>query len=243
MAFGSTAGAVPSAPKKSASGEGLFVKMGLGSKVVLRIVGEEVIWREYWYKNRPVIPAVLRVTEEGAEYVTADGESNWYDNPLQQYYDTLDQEEVKRKGLYSKPRFAVNVFVREVDEAGAVLSKGTLKLLTQSAGKPGGNHFLGKLVTLNDGAMLDFDTGKPVKLTDTDIRIVTTGDDPQRPNRTILQGPKLAAPDIKEIYDLKSWIKPWPFDAIAELMQDEADYDAIRTKYNLPKFPELKPMK
>lgn len=230
MAFGDSAGAIKNTPKATAPTGDIFLKLVTAEFAEVRIVGNEVIFKEYWYKERPVIGGVLDV--ELGEFVGADGD-NYYNNPMQDAVNALPDGDAKTK-RFAKTRFVVNVFDRKAN---------AMKILNQSAGKEGGKHFLGQLVAMNgNGALLSRETGKPLKITETDLRIITSQSDPKNPltiTRMIVQGLNVDPFVPTQMYDLQSWIKPWPVDAMQEYL-DGADYNEVRAKYGLTAFPTLK---
>lgn len=228
-----------------ATGAPTFLNLKEGVRII-RVVGNEIQYKVIWLDKKPHIVAVL--TDD--EFQGYNGES-WWDSPLNQYVQNLPEDE--KKLAYAKTRFVVNVddrtpviIVNEVpiypDAKGKYASQGvptphnTIQVLEQSAGKEGGKHFLQLLVTASEN-MMNFKTGKRISITEGDLKIATKG--------TGIETVRSIYPDMNQdpftptqVYDLASYVKPWPYAAQRELLEG-ADYNETRKKYKLQAYPQL----
>ena len=232
-------------------------------KRVIRILGSEVSYKVYWLEvnvagkddtiskgQRPVIVAVYR----DGEWLAHEDDDNWYENPYQAVINALPEE--KQKGLYARTRFVVNVYDRTPvalindlvvypDDNGQYISgskeqpttepHNKIMLLEGSSGKVGGKHMLQKIMNISN-ELVSYSTGKPVTLADADIQMITNGQGIDT-DRSFIPGMNQLPIEYAhtDLYDLESFIKPWPHVAINALLTG-AEYNATRDEYKLPAF-------
>ena len=224
-----------------------------------RILGNDVHFKVVWLEDvrvkdgkgkRPFIVGVLD-PDQGI-FVGADGKHYAKNNPLIDWIN--DQPEEIQKKVFPKQRFYVNFYDRTpvIKEDGVIYypnsqkkyavsgnpeSNNQVMIIDQSSGKVEGKHFFAVLLNAAD-LFMNVKTGKPIGLTETDINILTkgTGNTTTR-NVTAAFNQEPFTEDVK-LYDLAGFAKPWPSEALAEIMND-ADYNEVREKYNLPTTPQL----
>jgi hypothetical protein len=257
MAFGSTR-TKPQDKTQTGKFDPVYLDVKAGKRVI-RILSDEISYRVYWLDvnvksgdtlkiaRRPIIAARLY---DGAWKGHAD--ENWYKNPYQEYISTLDEEAAKK--LYAKTRFIVNVYDRtEViktadgvfypDEKGNYSVTGekaphnTVMLLEGSSGKEDGKHLLQEIMDAQED-LRSMETSKPLTLFESDIVISTKGtgiDTKRKVNGGFNQLPVEFVQS--DLYDLDSFVKPWPHQAIEDVMNG-VEYGAVRDAYDLLAYPK-----
>jgi len=114
-----------------------------------------------------------------------------------------------------------------------------IRILEGSSGPEGGKHDLQSLFDL--GTSIEGPDGEPKKLHEVDIKLKTTGEG-IKTNRSFfitanfqpISPVFLAMPR----YDIASWVKPWPHDALNDLLEGR-DLLEIFEEYNISTYPSL----
>lgn len=117
-----------------------------------------------------------------------------------------------------------------------------IRILEQTAGQSGGRHFFQQLVDLigtvedSDGVIRDlFEFDVIVKITGADIN--TNRSAKPTANFKSLEESFIFAPR----YDLVTWAKPWPNDAIESLLNGR-DYNEVVAEFDIQQYPQLTPV-
>lgn len=114
-----------------------------------------------------------------------------------------------------------------------------VRILEQTAGQPNGKHFFQQLMNLL-GTVEDSD-GNIRDLHEFDVTVKITGADILT-NRTANPTANFKPLTDEEIYlpryNLTEWAKPWPNDAIDDLLGGK-DYNDVIAEYKIPQYPEL----
>lgn len=212
------------------------------------------------YDKRPSIPVIVAVYDPETEKWIGDN-AQWRNNPVDSIVASLSQEE--RKGKYAQEVVFLNILDRTPvkynvegmplypddkgnypDECKDQVAKphNKIQILTGSSGDAGTDTLYGNLLNLaettldEDGDLLPFhaydikvDTRKDPKSGKISRNVTPTF------NRKALPESLANFPT----YDLKSWLKPWPNDAI-QILLDGADYKETIENYGLQAYPKLK---
>lgn len=116
-----------------------------------------------------------------------------------------------------------------------------VRLLVGSSGAEGGNHDLQKLLdTVND--VDNPNTGEKAKPHHFDLKWKITGKEFNdiRRNFHLTANYTTLAPAFALLprYDLESWVRPWPHDAISELLEGR-DLNELIEEYRIELYPKL----
>ncbi len=114
-----------------------------------------------------------------------------------------------------------------------------IRIFEGSYGKPGGRHLFAQFDTLVN--TVEDGNGLLRNLGEFNLRLFTTGSD-MNTSRSIrnLNNYSLLPTEANfgNRYDLETWTKPWPDDAVQRIIDGE-DYVEIIAEYNLAQFPQL----
>lgn len=210
--------------------------------------------------KKPVAIAVYNAETESWVY---GGE--WGKNPVDLYVASLDIPEDERNKLYAPEEFRITVLDRTPVKTmpdGTILYPDTrgkypvgsenivaqrinkIKILKGSSGIPKdkdgdwkGKHLYRKLLEMMDGQLDEI--GTPISPTEYDICLLTSGkgkDTSRTPSRVHGTQEVIDWSQYKA-FDLKSWIKPWSFEAISQFMAG-GDYDELLKLQNISMYPE-----
>jgi hypothetical protein len=196
---------------------------------------------------------------DGDRFVGDKGMS-FYTNPLSAWYEEqyavgeISEEHYKK--LYPQTRFFVNVFDRTpviLDEqhnpvypdkhgkyriAGTPVPHNKVLILEGSAGKQGGKHLLQQMITVGEN-LRSFTTGQSISLMESDLRIITTGSNITTTRVVMPDANQSPIPreQIAEQFDLVSWLVPFPYDGLQELVEG-AEYTDVVARYNVQLYPK-----
>lgn len=191
---------------------------------------------------------------------------DWGKNPVDAYVASLDVSEDERKKLYAKEYFVLCVYDRtfvKIDSEGTIMYPDArnkypagsddvkrqrlhqVRILQGSSGKPRdedgnivGKHMYARLLRAASDE-LDH-SGEPLQPFQFDIRVTTAGEGIDTDRSFVSTG---NTDDINwsdvQVYDLRPWLRPWSFDAIAALMRGEATWDELMESQGIPLFPAL----
>lgn len=241
------------------STEPIYFPIVDGSNFFRLFPGDDVIlFREWWF-DVPVLvkdkegnerfeiksrPAILSVFNSSTGYYDS-AEQNQQD-PLSEWFYAKTEDERKALKKFIRTRFAVNVINRNLvtrnedgtfipDSDGEPLN--SVQILTHSGGKEGGKHVLQSIMDCV-GDMRNA-KGKKIEshMADLLIRKAGSGYDTRY---AVSVGYNQEEIDFDSFvkYDIESFYKPFPFDAIRDMMSAEKDWNAIRDEYNIPQWPK-----
>lgn len=229
MTFGSTLKAASVSNVQEERKLAPYLRLNPG-EYTIRIVGQEQTFWRYW------IPVRVGDRYEGRSVIAA------YDNPIKTSDRLNDQ--AKRPSR----RFVVNVYDRtEVIRTpdGAVVYPDEFGSFSLN-----GNPVSGRKTPRNEVLILEFgmdmmneflvqdgrmrsrkDHSKVLRVTETDLILVVRGQGRERTVK-VMQGFNEDPVDVNEIYDLSEIVRPYPNEAIQELL-DGQEYTDVLKKYNL----------
>lgn len=216
-----------------------------------------VMFREWWFdiavftkdkdgnekyevKSRPAILSVFN-PETGYYDAAESGQ-----DPLSEWYYAKTEDERKALKKFIRTRFAVNIVNRNLvkkNEDGTFIPHqdgeplNSVQILTHSGGKEGGKHVLQSIMDCV-GDMRNA-RGKQIAahMSDLLIRRAGSGFDTRY---AISVGYNQEEIDFDSFtkYDLESFYKPFPFDALRDMMEGEKDWNTIKEEYNIPQWPQ-----
>jgi len=219
--------------------------------------------------RRPVCVAVFDPSE--GEYGTWNGASdNWYNNPINQWVEGADLEHEELKKMYAKEIFYLNVLNRTMCKVVGDVThfpdtknkfpQGTesivakmlnqVQILQGSSGKVRdengditGKHLYARLMSTIEGDEIDPATGNQLSPDAYDIRLLTsgTGIDTER-GFSITANRDAIDWSAHKAFDLKSWLKPWPDEALDDLLMGRGTYAEIVKTYGIVQYPEQVPI-
>lgn len=268
MAFGSTL--EQKKPVRNSNGsQGIFLDLKEGARDV-RILGSEVQVKVIWKDKKPIrIARLVEGTWRGFQdenwydcpmnawvnshdeaeqkklyaktrflvnvydrtpVVTVDGVT-YYPNKAGKYFKKTDKgfEELRTEVDAKNP----NATIYTPEPHNKVM------VIDQSGGAEGGKHFLQSLMTAAENLM-SMKTNKHISINESDLRIVTKGEGIDT-NRSVFAGFNQEPLTVTEMYDLESFAVVWPYEAQNALLNG-ADYSTVIAGWNIPMFPELKPV-
>lgn len=137
--------------------------------------------------------------------------------------------------------FVINGAAKFVDEVhGKPTPLNKIRILEGSAGDKGGRHFLQSIFDEFEG--LEDSDGNPRQPHEVDLIVRVTGIDTDT-RRTVRSVQGFTPIDEAYIYapryDLVTWAKPWPNDAINALI-DGAEFNEVIETFGIQQYPELK---
>lgn len=206
--------------------------------------------------KRRAIPITVAVWDSESGKWVGDG-AYWRKNPIDQYVAAL--EESDRQGKYAQERFFLNVLDLtpvKIDSEGNVfwpdgrmqytgisadaprMPVGKIRILEGSSSDPEGKSMYANLFRTMSGALSE--DGEVLNPTEFQIKLITSGAGKStvRDCQMHTVKPIDAQYASLPLYDLKSWLKPWPNTAIEELMSG-ADYGETVKKYSIKLYPDL----
>lgn len=209
---------------------------------------------------RPIVVSVFNPATD--EWV-----GNAYDNPLMQWIEDNFSED-EQEGMYAKEQFYVNVLDRTPAKLdGDVIYypdpknqfpenlKGipakvlnTVKILQGSSGKVRdengdivGKHLYANLLRAVESGEVNPDTGNLLMPHEYDLRLVTTGQKTETERKiTITANREVLDLSQVKVYDLYSWLKPYPVEFMEEVLSG-ADWNETVKRYNIKLYPDLVP--
>ncbi len=194
----------------------------------------------------------------------------WYDNPIADYVNAIDDEDTKKK-LFAKEVFYINVLhrthVKTLEDGTLVypdpkgkFPAGTEQLVAKphnevlllqgSSGKVHdehgditADHMYAKLLRCLESGEIDPDSGNQIAPHLFDIRLVTTGAgiDTKR-DFTITPNRDVIDWSNYEMFDLTTWPSIWPNEAIQALMDGDIDYAQAVKEFGIKQFPDRVPV-
>lgn len=268
MAFGSTL-EQKKAVRNSNGSQDVFLNLKEGARDI-RILGSEVQIRVCWYNKKPVRIARLvdgswRGYEDENWYTCPMNEwVNSHDEAAQKklyakirfLVNVYDRTPVvivdgvayypNKADKYFKPEekgFSELKTTADPNDPKATIytpePHNKVMVIDQSGGAEGGKHFLQRLMTASENLM-SMKTGKRIGIHESDLRIVTKGTDIDT-DRNVFAGFNQEPLTVTEMYDLESFAVVWPYEAQNALLGG-MDYATVIKEFEIPMFPELKPV-
>jgi hypothetical protein len=218
-----------------------YFPFDIGNNLFRLFPNEDVImYREFWMtvpvlmtdsqqkqryeqKERRAILSVFDPNDMG--YRTAEGKKQ---DPVTEWFYSLSEEERKAADKKIRTRFAVNVLNRNLF---LKLEDGTLarhdegepldivQVLSHSAGKEGGTHTYQELIDCTKN--IRNIKGKKIEPHESDINIRRTGEGKFSTRYSVSIGFNQEEVDFSQFqkYDLESFYKPFPFEALTAMQQ------------------------
>ena len=183
--------------------------------------------------------------------------ANWYDNPVNAWIDSLPEDE--RKGMFPQERFYLNVIdltnvkiapdgkvyypnaryeYPDAPKDSTRRKHGIMTIFDGTSGDSGSDTLYGKLHRAIVHAVNE--DMEPLQPHEFELRAIITQEQKRLYDISIGAisdlDPEYAALDM---YELESWTKPWPNDALYDLLEYGKEYMDVVQEYDISLYPTV----